>query len=152
MMTRHTGLITAAARWFRVLVICPLLMWGARAVAQSAETTDSQGLVRIEAPAAMQTYSAAVRSHANAALRLLNEQTGDALHVPVTYIVAENEQQFRALTGGEGENTLAAACDVGWLSKAQPFLRSTPSHSCNSQLPRPDSQIGLATGHSLEGE
>ncbi len=68
-----------------------------------------QNLIRVEAPAGHEKYAAAVLGHATAALRNLNAQTGDALLVPVRFIVAGTDEQFLEFAGGEGEQSLAVA-------------------------------------------
>jgi len=66
-------------------------------------------LIRVEAADENQRYVQFVRGHATSALRALNQKTGDALLVPITFVVAENDSRFNELAGGGSEHSLAVA-------------------------------------------
>jgi len=81
------------------------------AVSQTDSPTsgNERTLIRVESAGGNQRYVEFVRGHATAALRALNQKTGDALLVPITFVVAENDNRFNELTGGGSEHSLAVA-------------------------------------------
>lgn len=95
-------------RWWAVAV---LLMAGlGNAPAQTTAPVQLKNdLVTVVAPAGRDTYAKTVMGHATAALRTVNNRTGDALLVPIQFTVAQTEADFKQQVGNTGENTLAVA-------------------------------------------
>jgi hypothetical protein len=99
-------------QWLVYVTLCMLCLGAAPVVGQiaaAAPVVRESGLIRVEAPAGLDNYALSVMSHATAAMRTLNRATGDALLVPVKFIVAADERAFLALAGGEGEQSLAVS-------------------------------------------
>ncbi len=78
-------------------------------VAQKPPVVLEQRLLRVEAPAENEKYAKSVLSHATAALRIVNDQAGEAMHIPITFEVVPTEKEFLTRAGGVGENSLAVS-------------------------------------------
>lgn len=94
-------------RHLRLLIFLWCVFVGAPVWA--AAGTTQQANITVETPAGMDRYAQTVMSYATAALRYLNETTGEPLLVPITFVVAEDDARFAEVAQGEGENTLAVA-------------------------------------------
>lgn len=109
-------LLDTLRRWMALvlIVILAVCLFNSEACAVQLKPEDSavvveQGLLRVEAPKGLGRYAENVLGHATAAMRSLNQSTGDALLVRVRFVVADTEARFLELTGSSGEQSLAVA-------------------------------------------
>lgn len=113
------------ARLLRAMVLT-LAVFGSISLPAAAASGDAvvreSGLLRVEAPANFDRYADSVLSHATAAMRNLNQATGDPLLAPVRFILAPDEATFLELAGNEGEQSLAVS-----LGGAQTVVVSRPA-------------------------
>lgn len=75
----------------------------------SAPVVRESGLLRVEAPEGAEQYAQHVLSHATAAMRALNQATGDPLLTAVLFITATDQAHFEQYAGDQAENSLAVA-------------------------------------------
>lgn len=105
----------ALTKWFPrrgylvIWLACLLLILSRPGGAAPDTIVREAGLLRVEAPAGFESYAESVLSHATAAMRRLNQTTGDALMVQVRFIVAPDRAGFLKMAGGEGEHSLAVS-------------------------------------------
>lgn len=107
--------------WLLVAIMAWTVMLPGIAGAADAVVRES-GLLRVEAPGGFDRYADSVLSHATAAMRSLNQATGDPLLAPVKFILAPDEATFLELAGNEGEQSLAVS-----LGGAQTVVISRPA-------------------------
>ncbi len=75
----------------------------------SAPVVRESGLLRVEAPEGTAVYAQHIIEHATAALRQLNQATGDPLLTRILFIITTDHKQFEEYAGGQAEQSLAVA-------------------------------------------